>query len=305
MKSDLMPSSACVLKGEIDTHIVRNRYLSELDVDIPCITNVSDKIQWWKCPATKLEFFRPEELAGNGEFYGQLQRHWWYYMPEKWEYDQAKSIISRSHAKRVLEVGCGDGAFLREFQKNPAIEAAVGLELNLQAVANAKAAGLDVRDTLIQDLRHSHEGYFDVVCSFQVLEHVSHPREFLEDQISLLRPGGLLIFAVPNSGGFLRNDPMNLLNLPPHHMSRWFPETCNALGRSLGLRLITLQYEPLATYHVDWYFRLIARKWFGRVSDVWVSRVINRLINPLNKKTKFTRLLRGHTMLASFMKQDV
>lgn len=304
MNSVLAPGYACSLKGEIDTRIIQKRYSSELDVDISDIVETSEKIQWWKCPVTKLEFFRPEQLAGDGEFYGQLQNHWWYYMPEKWEYNLASTIISESHATKVLEVGCGDGAFLRKLEKSQTLETAMGLELNLQAVAKAKADGLDVRDTSISDLKRSHEGYFDVVCSFQVLEHVSHPRQFIEDQLTLLRTGGLLIFAVPNSGGFLRRDPMNLLNLPPHHMSRWFPETCATLEKVFALKMVELRYEPLAKYHIDWYFRLIARKWFRKVPDVWISRIINRLINPLNEKTRFTRFLRGHTMLASFVKQD-
>ena len=39
---------------------------------------------------------------------------------------------------------------------------------------------------------------FDIIFHFFVLEHISNPIKFLEDQIELLNPGGKIIFEIPN-----------------------------------------------------------------------------------------------------------
>ena len=304
MNSLLIPGLSCDLLGELESSLLEERYKSDLNVRVPNITSVSSKIEWWKCPTTHLEFFTPAEVAGDGDFYQQLQRHSWYYMEAKWEYDLARTMIRRCNGKRILEVGCGKGAFLRSLREIKGVETATGLELNQQAVGDACASGLDVCNRPLSELRASNEGFFDVVCSFQVLEHVTQPRQFLEDQLALLKAGGLLIFAVPNSGGFLKLDQLELLNLPPHHMSRWFPETCLVLQEVLDIRLVTLRFEPLADYHIEYYFQLMASKWLPRLPRSLIDRIIRKFIIPLNRITGFVKLIRGHTMLAAFVKQS-
>ena len=39
---------------------------------------------------------------------------------------------------------------------------------------------------------------FDIVCSFEVIEHINNPREELSNFNKLLRPGGLVYCTTPN-----------------------------------------------------------------------------------------------------------
>jgi SAM-dependent methyltransferase len=50
---------------------------------------------------------------------------------------------------------------------------------------------------------------FDAVVSFQVIEHVSAPREFLAECARVLRPGGRLILSTPNRLTFSRDGVCN------------------------------------------------------------------------------------------------
>ena len=96
-----------------------------------------------------------------------------------------------------------------------------GLELNSGAIA--AAVGLGTRGIQGHDrsAQCSTPWQYDVVCSFQVLEHVSDIQGFLAGCLRALKTGGLLIICVPSFDSYLRYQTNALLNLPPHHLSHW------------------------------------------------------------------------------------
>src|SRR5687768_16889574 len=66
-------------------------------------------VELYRCDECHLEFF-PPALAGRDRLYEELQKFDWYYMPDKWEHGVA--IRDIPVGARVLEVGCGEGAFI-------------------------------------------------------------------------------------------------------------------------------------------------------------------------------------------------
>ena len=98
---------------------------------------------------------------------------------------------------RLLDVGCGNGAFLmraREMGWD-----VTGCEPDAKAVAACHAQGLDViQGDVFSPALDGHR--FDVVTISHVLEHVADPRALLNRAHMLLRPGGVLWVAVPNPG---------------------------------------------------------------------------------------------------------
>lgn len=95
--------------------------------------------------------------------------------------------------KRLLDVGCGDGAFLLA-AKGRGWEV-MGTERNPRP---ARAAGLDVRETL--DEVQSPES-FDCATLWHSFEHMPDLRSTLAAVRGLLKPDGKLLIAVPDSGG--------------------------------------------------------------------------------------------------------
>jgi 2-polyprenyl-3-methyl-5-hydroxy-6-metoxy-1,4-benzoquinol methylase len=148
---------------------------------------------------------------------------------------------------KVLEVGCGRGDFLSAIQSSGAI--ATGLELNGTAAREGRERGRDIRLEHIEVHASGHAAEYDVVCSFQVLEHIPNVRSFLEAQIACLRPRGRLIISVPNNDSFLLAD--NLLNIPPHHMGLWTEASLRSLTRLFPLKVRTVYLEPLQPFHFD------------------------------------------------------
>jgi len=96
---------------------------------------------------------------------------------------------------RLLDIGCGNGAFLqRAIEMGWQVQ---GVEPDPVAVGVCHGIGLSViqGDAFSDELK---EGSFDVITMSHVLEHVADPSALLERAYRLLKPGGWLWIAVPN-----------------------------------------------------------------------------------------------------------
>lgn len=100
---------------------------------------------------------------------------------------------------RILDVGCGAGAFLLHM-RGLGWEVA-GIEPSAKACEAARARGLEVQASTVEDAALPDAG-FDVVRMNHALEHLGSPRESLARLRRTLRPGGVLIAAVPDFGGW-------------------------------------------------------------------------------------------------------
>jgi 2-polyprenyl-3-methyl-5-hydroxy-6-metoxy-1,4-benzoquinol methylase/Zn ribbon nucleic-acid-binding protein len=97
---------------------------------------------------------------------------------------------------RVLDVGCGRGHFLANLRSCG--WQAEGVELSDAAVGHARdALGLDVRVGAFDPDDYPEE-HFDAVVFWHVLEHLPDPTVGLDAIGKIIKPGGLLIIAVPN-----------------------------------------------------------------------------------------------------------
>jgi SAM-dependent methyltransferase len=93
---------------------------------------------------------------------------------------------------RLLEIGCGNGAFLEEMLRR-GVNSLTGVEPSVQAVGHAAE---QVRPLLLN--RSFHPGIFapetfDIVCAFHVLDHLRAPGEFLRECFRILRKRGMII----------------------------------------------------------------------------------------------------------------
>jgi len=166
---------------------------------------------------------------------------------------------------RLLDVGCGSGAFLAQM-------AALGwrtegIDPDPAAVAGAREAGLSVTHGTLADLDpDEHGGSFDAVTLSHVIEHLHDPGENLRRISLLLRPGGLLWIATPNLEALgLRRFGRDWLGLdPPRHLVLF---TRASLERLLGETGFEPLPPPPASPHALQMFSQSAAIVEGRLPD--------------------------------------
>jgi SAM-dependent methyltransferase len=119
--------------------------------------------------------------------------HWWFL--------GRRAVILAEMARRLpasgvrlAELGCGSGGMLEALGR---FGTAVGVEMDPTLRARARERGLDVRAGALPDTIPLEPGRWDVVCHFDVLEHVDDEAGALAACRRLLAPGGRLFVTVP------------------------------------------------------------------------------------------------------------
>lgn len=273
-------SDSIVKLGEIPQSVLMKYYRDSLGIDTSQILSFDgNPIELLQCICCDLKWYSPSP-SGNQEFYEGLQQHTWYYQEEKPEYSYASKFFKSGDS--LLEVGCGKGAFSKFLPQGVSYR---GLEFNEEAVRKGRAAGLQVDIETVETHAMKNPEAYDVVCHFQVLEHVTDPISFLVACSKLLKPGGLLIVAVPAEDSFLSIAEGGYLNMPPHHLTRW---TDKALGLAIersGVIPIEFWHEPVAPYHRDWYQSVLGmfalRSMLGQATRLYANDVFSRLMRRL------------------------
>jgi len=218
-------------------------YQAKLALDIS--RYVTSDIRYLHCKRCDLGFFDPCPM-GDAEFYETLQANPWYYMDEKPEYNLALDFITRHVKGSVLEIGGGSGQFARKIAGDVHY---TGLEFNELAINKARIAGIQMHRLDLTQYIQMHGNKHDCVISFQVLEHVTRPDEFIRDSLVCLKKNGYLIVSIPNNngvGGLLPNIP---LDLPPHHATHWSKDTLINLGQQFDLEIVNIFEERVAPQH--------------------------------------------------------
>jgi 2-polyprenyl-3-methyl-5-hydroxy-6-metoxy-1,4-benzoquinol methylase len=243
-------------------------------------------------------------ITGDDLFYSKFQKLNWYYLDDKEEYQYAKKYIKETD--HVLDVGSGKGAFAKLLPNNKY----VGLDFSLNAKKMAKEGGLLIHNESIQEHAKKHPGEYDIVCSFQVLEHVSDPYFFIEAQIKTLKINGLLIFSVPSEDSFLTCVVNGILNLPPHHVTRWTDTTLKKIAELFNLDLIEIHHEALQDIHKKLYMSTTIEKLFlpPKLIDMSLKRII---VNHVSKVVSIIEIYRlgkdfkpkGHSVLCVYRKR--
>lgn len=191
------------------------------------------------CPACDLQHFA-DAPQGDAEFYALLMSGDLSYEDFRWEFGVVRDLLASGAS--VVDIGCGTGAFLRGL---PSSLRRTGLDHNAAALAvlTATDPGIDARAQDADEHADESGPTYDVVTAFQVLEHVEDPRALLRAARRLCSPSGAVFVSVPHRDRSGR-DGFEVLDHPPHHLTRWRQSQVERAANQEGLIPDGAWYEP-------------------------------------------------------------
>lgn len=140
----------------------------------------------------------------------------------------------------LVEVGSAAGMFCEEALATDAFKRVVGIEPSAAQAATCRKMGIDIIESTIEKTDGVGEPV-NIVVSFETIEHVYSPRDFLSRCYELLVPNGLLVLTCPNYEGF---DIMTLGSysdsLDAEHINMFNPRSLKQLVESLGFEIVEI-----------------------------------------------------------------
>lgn len=120
--------------------------------------------------------------------------HWWFQVRSRIITDQLKYLFGHNHPIQILNVGAATGASTELLQGFGAVSS---LEYDQTCVDFCREVlKLDVIQGSITALPYA-DASFDLVCAFDVVEHVEDDQKAVEELIRVCKPGGLVYVTVP------------------------------------------------------------------------------------------------------------
>jgi SAM-dependent methyltransferase len=201
--------------------------------------------------------------------------------------DFGRSATEPGHQAVVVEAGCGEGYGVALLNR-AGVGRLAALDYDPNALRHAQQAYPEVPGRALRtNLAHLPlaDGCAAAVVSFQVLEHLWTPWEFLAECARVLRPGGLLVLSTPNRPTFSPGLGRGQKPANPYHVREFDAaelvetvaghlEVEQVLGVSPGRRLAGWEAEhgslvaaQLAAPHQEWSKELAAQVESVRAGD--------------------------------------
>ena len=120
--------------------------------------------------------------------------HWWFQARLQIVSTLIRRFGTSSAPLRIADIGCGMGASLDQLAK---LGTVIGADFSPTALAFARSR---TREPLVAAALPSlpfADGFFDVVCALDVIEHIDDDFAAVRELCRICRPGGLLVLTVP------------------------------------------------------------------------------------------------------------
>tara|TARA_B110001452_G_scaffold125822_1_gene104413 strand:- start:207 stop:974 length:768 start_codon:yes stop_codon:yes gene_type:complete len=141
---------------------------------------------------------------------------------------------------KLIDVGCGIGYFLEAAKERG--WKVYGTEFTEKAIQICSVKGIKMKKGILDPENYIPEE-FDIITSFEVIEHINNPIHELNSFHKLLRKGGLVYVTTPNFNSLLRYRLKSSYNniCYPEHLSYYTPKTLNKVFTSVGFRTIKIE----------------------------------------------------------------
>jgi SAM-dependent methyltransferase len=170
----------------------------------------------------------PDALPFTGErFTPECVREIWYEHQHRYAFAAAQA-----RGRRVLDAACGEG-YGSALLAAAGARAVLGVDIDPATIAHARrrygqGSVLRFECADVTALEHLPTASFDLIVSFETLEHVAAQERMLDGFARLLAPGGLLMISTPDKRSY--SDERGFRN--EHHVRELYRSEFEALLRA-------------------------------------------------------------------------
>jgi len=216
-------------------------------------------------------------IAELEEMYELEDSYWWFVGRRRMLRRLISIYAPTDRPLRILDAGCGTGGTMAALGALGEIH---GCDLSVDALAMCRSRGdWELSCSTVEAMAYPDER-FDVVVSADVLEHVPDDHRAMREMVRVLRPGGLLVAAVP-AHMWLWSEHDEALG----HLRRYSRGEFRELVEGAGLQTkklteaVVLALPAVLTYRAV--RRLTRRAGRPKTSLVRLPKVLNRLLIAL------------------------
>jgi SAM-dependent methyltransferase len=198
-----------------------------------------------------------------------------YHITRKIMLNRKKMIVTRNcnlSSGSILDIGSGTGHFLNAMKR--AGWKTEGIEINLKAQEYARSA-FNLKVLPPQDIISIPDKSFDCITMWHVLEHFHDPFNYFMEIKRLIKPGGKVIVALPNSDSFDSKyyGPYWAAYDVPRHLWHFNPAVFSLFAQKNGFEVSSLSYLPLDVFYIS----ILSEKYKGAGIPL-VSGIIKGLL---------------------------
>lgn len=175
----------------------------------------------------------------------------------------------------ILDVGCGEGSFLSNLNKN--LFEANGLEINKEGADICQKKNLKVYRQNLQNTDFK-EKKFDVITLWHVLEHLDDPISTLKKASDILNKNGILLLSTPNTDSLgFRYGKNNWFHMDsPRHLVLYNEKSIRKLTELADFDIIKIKSEYFE-YPLDLFWSL--KKYYANYLSLPLYPII-KILKP-------------------------
>lgn len=208
---------------------------------------------------------------------------------------------------KLMDVGCGIGFFLVEAKKRG--WEVYGTEISEESAKICREKGIQIKEEVLNSENYEPES-FDVITSFEVIEHINNPIDDLKHFYKILRKSGIVYITTPNFNSLLRYKLKGNYNIItyPEHLSYYTPQTLNKAFSLTGFKKQKIETTGISLTRFKTSKGQSNQKMISEKSDDerirkqmdsnWYLKLIKNIIN-----SSLTNIAKGDSIKGWFIKQ--
>ncbi len=196
------------------------------------------------------------------------EKHFWFITRKEFILKNLRKFISKDD--RILDAGGGTGDIAKYLIDNGYTNVAVG-DMHINGLRYAKSKGIKncYRFNLFEP---PFKDEFDVVCIFDVLEHIKEDLLILENINKMLKQNGKIVITVPAHQCLWSN-----FDVLSGHKRRYTKKEMERLLNNTGFQILYARYFFISIVPLIFLRKLILSKSLGlKNTDLSINPFINR-----------------------------